>query len=742
LEASPRAPGELLRKGDTPAMGSIPPLLLQVIESTLARAQRSDVDAALASRNATPREVAPDDVLRQRRDFLGDQLGGELSRSELQETFERIINGNELQDINYLEKGTIASHSVCRLRFNAMGGTGYATGFLISPRVLITNNHVFPDAETARTAEAQFRYERGVDGRDLTPVKFKLEPDRLFFTSKKLDFSVVAVDARDVTGATPLEVFKFLPLIDVTGKVAEGEWLTIVQHPAGQMKQVCVRENQLLRRMDDFLWYSTDTLAGSSGSPVFSNDWFVVALHHSGVPEERNGVIQTVLGRDFNPKVDKEDDIKWKANEGVRVSRIVQTLREALPNHDLIKPIIAPQPIPSAGVVDTKPQPVISAGAVNAKPQEMAMGRSVTVQLEITDAGEVRLVGGGAVEAFATEASKPKGTRDERGNVIDAPADRTFKGAHLKGYDPKLGDYTVLLPKLDASLEEKAAPLLANKNQFELKYEHFSVVMNKERRLAFFSAANVSAEGRFKLTGRIDDWLVDPRIDRDHQIDNTYYLRNKLDRGHLTRREDMEYGNKVKEAVRSANGTCVFANCVPQRDIFNQGKAKGIGDDSRLWAGLEDYILEHINPDDELLLQVFTGPIFSASDPKYRGNKIPLEFWKVAVGIAADGELFATAYLLSQENLIDVTDLDEAARELPLGAYLTYQRRVTEIENATGLHFFFTRKSNTKQFPLSQVDPLESPAGRRPRRRGAGTDEAFAPAGSGALTSFNEIVLP
>ena len=140
----------------------------------------------------------------------------------------------------------------------------------------------------------------------------------------------------------------------------------------------------------------------------------------------------------------------------------------------------------------------------------------------------------------------------------------------------------------------------------------------------------------------------------------------------------MEYGNKVKEAVRSANGTCVFPNCVPQRDIFNQGKAKDIGEDSRLWAGLEDYILEHVNPDDELSLQVFTGPIFSdfvtrsiaATRSHSNSGKLPRAF-------ASDGELFATAYLLSQENLVDVTDLDEAVRELPLGAYMTYQRRVT-----------------------------------------------------------------
>jgi endonuclease G len=709
-------------------MGAIPPLLLQAIESTLARASNLDMGEMLASRNGAPKDVAPASALNQRHDFLRDHLAGELSRSEIERAYERIISGNELQDINYLEKGAVASRAVCRIRFEAMGG-GYATGFLISPRVLITNNHVFPDAQTAATAEAQFRYERDIDGRELAPVRFKLEPDRLFFTSKALDFSVAAVKERDVTGAMALATFGFLPLLDVVGKAAEGEWLTIIQHPAGQLKQVCVRENQLLRRAQDFLWYSTDTLAGSSGAPVFSNEWLVVALHHAGVPDRRNGVIQTVLGRDFDPSVDKETDIKWIANEGARASRIVQTLREALPDHDLVKPIIAP-----------RPQTLVK--APNAQPQEAAMSRVVTVQLEIGDTGDVRLVGGGAVEALVDEANKPKGTRDERGNVIDAPADRTFKGAHLKGYEAQLGDYKVLLPKLDPSIEADAAPLVADPSQFELKYEHFSVVMNKDRRLAFFSAANLSAGGRFRLTGRTDDWLVDSRIKREHQIDNTYYVRNKLDRGHLSRREDLEYGSNVKEAVRSANGTCVFTNCVPQRDIFNQGKAKNIGDDARLWAGLEDYILDHIDPEGELSLQVFTGPIFSTSDPKYRGQKIPVEFWKVAVGIAPGNALFATAYLLSQENLIDVSDLDEAARELPLGAYLTYQRSVTEIENATGLRFFFKRKGNQADIPLSTVDPLNGPAGLRPRRRRARLNEALGFTNGDTLESFDQIVLP
>ena len=90
----------------------------------------------------------------------------------------------------------------------------------------------------------------------------------------------------------PLSDFGCLPLIENNRKGIEGEWLTVIQHPEGKRKQVCVRENQLMKRDDDVLWYTTDTQPGSSGSPVFNNDWYVVALHHAGVPEKRNGEVQ------------------------------------------------------------------------------------------------------------------------------------------------------------------------------------------------------------------------------------------------------------------------------------------------------------------------------------------------------------------------------------------------------------------------------------------------------------------
>ena len=155
--------------------------------------------------------------------------------------------------VAYLERGAIAARAVARID---LGGGAFGTGFLIAPRVLITNNHVIGDKATAARAMANFQYEVNLKDAPADDVTVELVPDELFYTSpvNELDFTVVAVSPK-----VPLWQFGCLPLIEATGKTSEGEWLTIIQHPSGQRKQICVRENKFIKRTEDMLWYTTDT---------------------------------------------------------------------------------------------------------------------------------------------------------------------------------------------------------------------------------------------------------------------------------------------------------------------------------------------------------------------------------------------------------------------------------------------------------------------------------------------------
>jgi V8-like Glu-specific endopeptidase len=67
---------------------------------------------------------------------------------------------------------------------------------------------------------------------------------------------------------------------DLTVKAKQD--VAIIQHPGGQPKQIAIVDNEIEYVDDSVVQYLTDTLPGSSGSPVFDNDWECVALHHSG----------------------------------------------------------------------------------------------------------------------------------------------------------------------------------------------------------------------------------------------------------------------------------------------------------------------------------------------------------------------------------------------------------------------------------------------------------------------------
>ncbi|UUO04981.1 DNA/RNA non-specific endonuclease [Blastopirellula sp. J2-11] len=245
------------------------------------------------------------------------------------------------------------------------------------------------------------------------------------------------------------------------------------------------------------------------------------------------------------------------------------------------------------------------------------------------------------------------------------------------------GRYRVPFPSLTGDLIDDAAPVKGRErsrgvSKFVLDYTHFSVVMNKKRRLPFFTAVNIDGSQEVLLRRRNTQWKLDPRIDRDHQYGNELYVRNKLDRGHMVRRLDPVWGSD-DEAEQADTDTFHYTNCAPQHQDLNQ----------RTWLDLEDYLLQNTTQDDQKLT-VFTGPVFTENDTSFRGTTLPHDFWKVAVMVYRN-KLRATGYMLSQKEFMD--DL-----EFVIGRFRTYQTPIRVIEQATGISFN----------GLREFDPLES----------------------------------
>jgi endonuclease G, mitochondrial len=205
-----------------------------------------------------------------------------------------------------------------------------------------------------------------------------------------------------------------------------------------------------------------------------------------------------------------------------------------------------------------------------------------------------------------------------------------------------------------------------------LDYEHFSVVMSRSRRLALFVAVNIHGARSVSVEREGDTWYLDGRIPTEAQIGEALYSDNLLDRGHLVRREDPNWGSG-EIPLRANEDTFHFTNCAPQAGAFNQ----------KTWLGLENYVLKNARTWQEKVC-VFTGPIFTNQDREYRGARIPSSYWKVLAFLSDQGKPSATAYTLSQAR--DLEGLEAA-----YGKFKTYQRSVASIEERTGLDFGMLR---------------------------------------------------
>lgn len=542
---------------------------------------------------------------------------------------EKIINTVDLVGVRYLEAGVAAGRAVGRVDIRHDGGrvVGYGTGSLVSPRLLLTNHHVLPDADTARTSAIELNYQDGVDGQPLQPVLFALDPGAFFLADEERDFAIVAVTASEPA----LAAFGFNRMIEAEGKAIIGEFVTIVQHPRGEKKQVALRENRIVDVADAFLHYEADTEPGSSGSPVFNDQWEVVALHHASVPAPDHAELGGFM------------------NEGIRISRILKFVHEA----DL--------PVQARALAD----------------QLFASERIVVA----TAPSGVAATGSPGTEAITIDPDY---------------ADR-------HGYDAEFlgeGDHRVPLPVLPAELIEKTATnsQATTDPRYLLPYHHFSVVMNRERALAFFTAVNIDGTLSLRLRRERDHWFLDPRVATGEQTGETVYADNPLDRGHLVRRLDPAWATSRAVAKYANDDTFHFTNCTPQHRDFNQSQTT--------WAGLEDYILENAENHD-LKVSVFTGPVFAEDDDIYRDVRLPRQFWKVVAMVREDGGLSATGYLLSQEKLLHDLELTAAA-PFSYGEYRTFQVPVSRIEDLTALSFG----------ALDDADPLgrvETTASVRPR---------------------------
>jgi V8-like Glu-specific endopeptidase len=189
---------------------------------------------------------------------------------------EAVIGDPNFKSIWWLELALEASRRVVRVRMPA----GSASGFMIAPDIVMTNNHVFETAADAAAAELQFNYRLTADEQPAPRDDWECDPGDLFKTNPALDYSICRVKQKN--GQKAGDVWGHFDLRH-GAQVVSGQRVNIIQHPQGRFKEIAFRDNQVKLVDDTVVQYLTDTDYGTSGSPVM-DDWFnVVALHNQRV---------------------------------------------------------------------------------------------------------------------------------------------------------------------------------------------------------------------------------------------------------------------------------------------------------------------------------------------------------------------------------------------------------------------------------------------------------------------------
>ncbi len=152
--------------------------------------------------------------------------GAKPSTTEL----ERLIGNNDLVDEFYLQRALAAARPIMRvvLRDHTGRERGWATGFMISPRLLLTNHHVFPTFEETENAVVEANYVLDIAGNPAPSHRFAVRGDQFYYAYQDLDFALVAIEETSQDEKISLSAYGFHRLNPQSNKIRVSECMTLI----------------------------------------------------------------------------------------------------------------------------------------------------------------------------------------------------------------------------------------------------------------------------------------------------------------------------------------------------------------------------------------------------------------------------------------------------------------------------------------------------------------------------------
>jgi endonuclease G len=315
----------------------------------------------------------------------------------------------------------------------------------------------------------------------------------------------------------------------------------------------------------------------------------------------------------------------------------------------------------------------------------------INVPLEITVRLADATLEGDAQPSAPGPVTTPR-TLTHGAEAVQVDQDYSNRAGYAAQFIP---GFEIGLPSLSGALAKQLAPLRDSEPDAragELKYEHFSIKLNRSKRIAIFTATNIDGASYLNVdraTGQInssegDTWFKDPRVSASFYLDQSFYgaWSAYFDRGHLTRRTDPTWGSQ-EEVERANADTFHFTNCSPQHFRFNESAV--------YWQGLERYVLENgaLELQEPPRLVVMQGPIFDDAIDMWADDvQIPSSFFKIAAW-KSKGKLKAVGLVCDQLKLLSEARHGSLGkpRDLPSIDVNHWRVGIPSIETRTGLDF-------------------------------------------------------
>jgi len=187
---------------------------------------------------------------------------------------------------------------------------------------MMTNHHVIADALQAGRAQISILYELDIDKRKCDGITVGTAEEPLLYTDPQLNVTLVRL-----TDAPRLE--HYLPLRPV--RLERDQRVAIIQHPGGFLKKISMQNNLVAHEDECLVQYYTSTQAGSSGPPVFDDDFAVVAIHHSAVQDTASADTAHIRPDPHHSDPKRIEDLQWR-NQGTSMIALLADRKAKAPS--------------------------------------------------------------------------------------------------------------------------------------------------------------------------------------------------------------------------------------------------------------------------------------------------------------------------------------------------------------------------------------------------------------------------